>query len=130
VKPGGIVTTMSGQYRRKIAAQHGCGRPAHPLRALTSRADIKPATVLDIATLTGGLRHRLDRSERHLSRRTTGWRRSSSPPARAPMTGAWRMPLTEDYAEPLKSISRTSQRRRARGRCRGGRRIPRKFTQI
>jgi leucyl aminopeptidase len=101
VKPGDIVRTMSGQTV-EILNTDAEGRLIL-CDALHFARRFKPATVLDVATLTGACVIALGP---HLSGVFTPDDRLAAEllaaGARAD-DGAWRMPLTEDYAEPLKS---------------------------
>ncbi|HZF17583.1 MAG TPA: leucyl aminopeptidase [Steroidobacteraceae bacterium] len=101
VKPGDIVTTMSGQTV-EVLNTDAEGRLIL-CDALHFARRFKPATVLDIATLTGACVIALGP---HLSGIFTPDDRLAAELIAAGTRaddGAWRMPLTEDYAEPLKS---------------------------
>jgi len=101
VKPGDIVTTMSGQTV-EILNTDAEGRLIL-CDAITYSRRFKPALVLDIATLTGACVVALGP---HMSGIMTPHDRLAAQllaaSARAD-DGAWRLPLTEEYAEPLKS---------------------------
>jgi leucyl aminopeptidase len=101
VKPGDIVRTMSGQTV-EILNTDAEGRLIL-CDALHFARRFKPATVLDVATLTGACVVALGP---HLSGVFTPDDRLAAELLAAGTRaddGAWRMPLTEDYAEPLKS---------------------------
>jgi leucyl aminopeptidase len=101
VKPSDIVTTMSGQTV-EVLNTDAEGRLIL-CDALTYVRRYKPAVVLDIATLTGACVIALGP---HLSGVFTPDDRLAAELITAGTRaddGAWRMPLTEDYAEPLKS---------------------------
>jgi leucyl aminopeptidase len=101
VKPGDIVTTMSGQTV-EILNTDAEGRLIL-CDAITYSRRFKPALVLDIATLTGAcvialgphLSGIMTPNDRLAAELLTAGTRADD--------GAWRLPLTEDYAEPLKS---------------------------
>jgi leucyl aminopeptidase len=101
VKPGDVVTSMSGQTI-EILNTDAEGRLIL-CDALTYAERFKPAAVIDIATLTGacvialgGIRSGLFSSDDGLAEELL---------AAGESTGdlAWRMPLDEEYAEGLKS---------------------------
>jgi leucyl aminopeptidase len=101
VKPGDIVTSMSGQTI-EILNTDAEGRLVL-CDALTYARRFKPAVVLDIATLTGACVIALGP---HLSGIMTPHDRLAAELLAAGTRaddGAWRMPLMEDYAESLKS---------------------------
>jgi len=101
IKPGDIVTSMSGQTV-EILNTDAEGRLVL-CDALTYARRFKPGIVLDIATLTGACVIALGP---HLSGIMTPDDRLAAELLAAGTRaddGAWRMPLTEDYAEPLKS---------------------------
>lgn len=100
-KPGDIVTSMSGQTI-EILNTDAEGRLILN-DALTYVARFKPATVIDIATLTGacvvalgGVNTGLFTEDDDLAEALLGAGRTVSDPA-------WRLPLDEDYQEQLKS---------------------------
>ena len=101
VKPGDVVTSMSGQTI-EILNTDAEGRLVL-CDALTYAARFKPAAVIDIATLTGacvialgGLRSGLFASDDGLAERLLAAGESALDPC-------WRMPLDDEYAEGLKS---------------------------
>ncbi len=101
VKPGDVVTSMSGQTI-EILNTDAEGRLVL-CDALTYAARFKPAAVIDIATLTGacvvalgGLRSGLFASDDELA----GQLMAAGDAAQDP---CWRMPLDDEYAEGLKS---------------------------
>jgi leucyl aminopeptidase len=101
IKPGDIVTTMSGQTV-EILNTDAEGRLIL-CDALTYAEKYKPAAVVDIATLTGAMVIALG----HVA---TGLFSNSDPLAReligageAAWDRAWHMPLWDDYQEALKS---------------------------
>ena len=101
VKPGDIVTTMSGQTV-EILNTDAEGRLIL-CDALTYVEKFKPAAVVDIATLTGAMVIALG----HVA---TGLFSNSDPLARELLAAgetswdrAWHMPLWDDYQEGLKS---------------------------
>lgn len=101
VKPGDVVTSMSGQTI-EVLNTDAEGRLVL-CDALTYAARFKPAAMIDIATLTGacvvalgGLRSGLFASSDELAARLSG-------AGDAALDPCWRMPLDEDYAEGLKS---------------------------
>ncbi len=101
IKPGDIVTTMSGQTV-EILNTDAEGRLIL-CDALTYVEKFKPAAVIDIATLTGAMVIALG----HVA---TGMFSNSDPLAREIIAAgdsawdrAWHMPLWDDYQEMLKS---------------------------
>jgi len=101
IKPGDIVTTMSGQTV-EILNTDAEGRLVL-CDALTYVEKYKPAAVVDIATLTGAMVIALG----HVA---TGLFSNSDPLARELLQAgenswdrAWHMPLWDDYQEALKS---------------------------
>ncbi|MGZ5038705.1 MAG: leucyl aminopeptidase [Usitatibacter sp.] len=101
IKPGDIVTTMSGQTV-EILNTDAEGRLVL-CDALTYVEKYKPAAVVDIATLTGAMVIALG----HVA---TGLFSNSDPLARELLNAgesawdrAWHMPLWDDYQEQLKS---------------------------
>jgi leucyl aminopeptidase len=101
IKPGDIVTTMSGQTV-EILNTDAEGRLIL-CDALTYAERYKPAAVVDIATLTGAMVIALG----HVA---TGLFANSDPLAREIVDAgddawdrAWQLPLWEDYQEALKS---------------------------
>ena len=101
VKPGDVVTSMSGQTI-EILNTDAEGRLVL-CDALTYAARFKPAAMIDIATLTGacvvalgGLRSGLFASSDELAERLVAAGDTALDPC-------WRMPLDDEYAEGLKS---------------------------
>ncbi len=101
VKPGDVVTSMSGQTI-EILNTDAEGRLVL-CDALTYAERFKPSAVVDIATLTGacvialgGVRSGLFSSDDQLAQSLTDAGESS-------LDLCWRMPLDEDYAEGLKT---------------------------
>ena len=101
VKPGDVVTSMSGQTI-EILNTDAEGRLVL-CDALTYAARFKPAAVVDIATLTGacvvalgGLRSGLFASDDLLAAQLLS-------AGDAALDPCWRMPLDDEYAEGLKS---------------------------
>lgn len=101
VKPGDVVTSMSGQTI-EILNTDAEGRLIL-CDALTYAERFKPAVVVDVATLTGacvialgGVRSGMYASDDELAA-------SLSAAGDAALDPCWRMPLDEDYAEGLKS---------------------------
>ncbi|PZU41994.1 MAG: leucyl aminopeptidase [Acidovorax sp.] len=101
VKPGDVVTSMSGQTI-EILNTDAEGRLVL-CDALTYAARFKPAAVVDIATLTGacvvalgGLRSGLFASDDLLAEQLLS-------AGDAALDPCWRMPLDDEYAEGLKS---------------------------
>nr|WP_295785268.1 leucyl aminopeptidase [Rhodoferax sp.] len=101
VKPGDVVTSMSGQTI-EILNTDAEGRLVL-CDALTYAERFKPAAVVDIATLTGacvialgGVRSGLFASQEALGTALFAAGESAQ-------DGCWRMPLDEDYAEGLKT---------------------------
>ena len=101
IKPGDVVTSMSGQTI-EILNTDAEGRLVL-CDALTYAARLKPAAVVDIATLTGacvialgGVRSGLFSSDEALATALLAAGEAAQDPC-------WRLPLDEDYAEGLKS---------------------------
>ena len=101
IKPGDVVTSMSGQTI-EILNTDAEGRLVL-CDALTYAARLKPAAVVDIATLTGacvialgGVRSGLFSSDEALAAALLAAGEAAQDPC-------WRLPLDEDYAEGLKS---------------------------
>ncbi|CAM4019196.1 leucyl aminopeptidase [Roseateles saccharophilus] len=101
VKPGDVVTSMSGQTI-EILNTDAEGRLIL-CDALTYAERFKPAVVVDVATLTGacvialgGVRSGMYASDDELAAALTV-------AGDAALDPCWRMPLDEDYAEGLKS---------------------------
>ena len=101
IKPGDVVTSMSGQTI-EILNTDAEGRLIL-CDALTYAERLKPAVVVDVATLTGACVIALGHHHTGLFARTTAsptscWRRAG-----AALDPCWRMPLDEEYGEALKS---------------------------
>jgi len=101
VKPGDVVTSMSGQTI-EILNTDAEGRLIL-CDALTYAERFKPAVVVDVATLTGacvialgGVRSGMYASDDELAASLTA-------AGDAALDPCWRMPLDDDYAEGLKS---------------------------
>ncbi len=101
VKPGDVVTSMSGQTI-EILNTDAEGRLVL-CDALTYAARFKPAAVIDVATLTGacvialgGLRSGLFATDDALAAQL-------EEAGEVALDPCWRMPLDDDYAESLKS---------------------------
>jgi len=101
VKPGDVVTSMSGQTI-EILNTDAEGRLVL-CDALTYAERFKPAAVVDIATLTGacvialgGVRSGLFAAQDELGKALFA-------AGEAAQDGCWRMPLDEEYAEGLKT---------------------------
>ncbi|RZJ12822.1 MAG: leucyl aminopeptidase [Rubrivivax sp.] len=101
VKPGDVVTSMSGQTI-EILNTDAEGRLIL-CDALTFAERFKPAVVVDVATLTGacvialgGVRSGMYASDDELAQ-------SLAAAGEAALDPCWRMPLDDDYAEGLKS---------------------------
>lgn len=101
VKPGDVVTSMSGQTI-EILNTDAEGRLIL-CDALTYAERFKPAVVVDVATLTGacvialgGIRSGMYASDDELAASLTA-------AGDAALDPCWRMPLDDDYAEGLKS---------------------------
>jgi leucyl aminopeptidase len=101
IKPGDIVTSMSGQTI-EILNTDAEGRLIL-CDALTYAARFKPAAVIDIATLTGACVVALGNVNTGLFSTDENLAGDLSRAARTMMDPAWRMPLDEDYQEQLKS---------------------------
>lgn len=101
VKPGDVVTSMSGQTI-EILNTDAEGRLVL-CDALSYAARFKPAAMIDVATLTGacvvalgGLRSGMFASDDDLAERLLAAGETALDPC-------WRLPLDEEYAEGLKS---------------------------
>jgi leucyl aminopeptidase len=101
IKPGDIVTSMSGQTI-EILNTDAEGRLIL-CDALTYAARFKPAAVVDVATLTGACVVALGNVNTGLFSTDENLAGDLSRAARTMMDPAWRMPLDEDYQEQLKS---------------------------
>ena len=101
VKPGDVVTSMSGQTI-EILNTDAEGRLVL-CDALTYAERFKPAAVVDIATLTGACVIALGgvRSGLFASKEDLGTALFAA--GEAAQDGCWRMPLDEEYAEGLKT---------------------------
>ena len=101
VKPGDVVTSMSGQTI-EILNTDAEGRLVL-CDALTYAARFKPAAVVDIATLTGACVIALGGVRSGLFANNDGLAESLQAAGEAAQDLCWRMPLDDDYADGLKS---------------------------
>ncbi len=101
VKPGDVVTSMSGQTI-EILNTDAEGRLVL-CDALTYAARFKPAVVVDIATLTGACVIALGGVRSGLFANNDGLAESLQAAGEAAQDLCWRMPLDDDYADGLKS---------------------------
>ncbi len=101
VKPGDIVTTMSGQTV-EILNTDAEGRLIL-CDALTYAERYKPAAVVDIATLTGAMVIALGHVASGLFSNTDSLARELVHAGEASWDRAWHLPLWDDYQEGLKS---------------------------
>jgi leucyl aminopeptidase len=101
VKPGDVVTSMSGQTI-EILNTDAEGRLIL-CDALTYAERFKPAAVVDIATLTGACVIALGHHRSGLFSADDALAASLLAAGEAGLDPAWRMPLDEDYDEALKS---------------------------
>ncbi|ART58970.1 leucyl aminopeptidase [Acidovorax carolinensis] len=101
VKPGDVVTSMSGQTI-EILNTDAEGRLVL-CDVLTYAARFKPAAVVDIATLTGACVIALGSVRSGLFSNNDALASALSAAGDAAQDLCWRMPLDEDYAEGLKS---------------------------
>jgi leucyl aminopeptidase len=101
VKPGDIVTTMSGQTV-EILNTDAEGRLIL-CDALTYAERFKPAAVVDIATLTGAMVISLGNIATGLFANDDALARELLHAGEASWDRAWHLPLWEDYQEGLKS---------------------------
>lgn len=101
VKPGDVVTSMSGQTI-EILNTDAEGRLVL-CDALTYAARFKPAAVIDIATLTGACVIALGGVRSGLFATDDALAAGLQSAGEAAQDLCWRMPLDEDYAEGLKS---------------------------
>jgi leucyl aminopeptidase len=101
VKPGDIVTTMSGQTV-EILNTDAEGRLIL-CDALTYAERYKPAAVLDIATLTGAMVIALGHVATGLFANSDALARELAHAGDEAWDRAWHLPLWEDYQEALKS---------------------------
>ncbi|TWG84234.1 aminopeptidase A [Cupriavidus gilardii J11] len=100
-KPGDIVTSMSGQTI-EILNTDAEGRLIL-CDALTYVERFKPATVIDVATLTGACIIALGHHNTGLYARSDKLADQLLQAGRKAMDTAWRMPLDDEYQEQLKS---------------------------
>ena len=101
VKPGDVVTSMSGQTI-EILNTDAEGRLIL-CDALTYAARFKPASVIDIATLTGACVIALGHIHSGLFSPDDALADALLDAARQAQDSCWRMPLGDDYAEGLKT---------------------------
>jgi leucyl aminopeptidase len=101
VKPGDVVTSMSGQTI-EILNTDAEGRLVL-CDALTYAERLKPRVVIDIATLTGACMVALGGVRSGLFASTDDLAQALLKAGDSAMDLCWRMPLDEDYAEGLKS---------------------------
>ena len=101
VKPGDVVTSMSGQTI-EILNTDAEGRLVL-CDALTYAARFKPAAVVDIATLTGACVIALGGVRSGLFANNDGLAAALHAAGEAAQDPCWRMPLDDDYADGLKS---------------------------
>jgi leucyl aminopeptidase len=101
VKPGDVVTTMSGQTV-EILNTDAEGRLIL-CDALTYVERFKPAAVVDIATLTGACVIALGHQHSGLFCSDDALAEQLLAAGEAALDTCWRMPLDEEYAEALKS---------------------------
>ncbi|UCU97365.1 leucyl aminopeptidase [Acidovorax radicis] len=101
VKPGDVVTSMSGQTI-EILNTDAEGRLVL-CDSLTYAARFKPAAVVDIATLTGACVIALGGVRSGLFANNDGLASALQDAGDAAQDPCWRMPLDDDYADGLKS---------------------------
>ena len=101
VKPGDVVTSMSGQTI-EILNTDAEGRLVL-CDALTYAARFKPAAVVDIATLTGACVIALGGVRSGLFANNDALAAALQDAGEAAQDPCWRMPLDDDYADGLKS---------------------------
>ncbi|HEY0821770.1 MAG TPA: leucyl aminopeptidase [Rhizobacter sp.] len=101
VKPGDVVTSMSGQTI-EILNTDAEGRLIL-CDALTYAERFKPAAVVDVATLTGACVIALGHHNTGLFSPDDALADGLLAASRASLDPAWRMPLDDEYAEGLKS---------------------------
>ena len=101
VKPGDVVTSMSGQTI-EILNTDAEGRLVL-CDALTYAARFKPAAMVDIATLTGACVIALGGVRSGLFASTDALAEALQQAGEAALDPCWRMPLDDEYAEGLKS---------------------------
>ncbi len=101
VKPGDVVTSMSGQTI-EVLNTDAEGRLVL-CDALTYATRFKPAAVVDIATLTGACVIALGGVRSGLFSNNEGLAQALQTAGEAAQDPCWRMPLDDDYADGLKS---------------------------
>jgi leucyl aminopeptidase len=101
IKPGDVVTTMSGQTV-EILDTDSEGRLVL-CDALTYAERYRPAVVVDIATLTGEIVSALGEVATGLFSNSDALAREIVEAGQAAWDRAWQMPLWDDYQEALKS---------------------------
>jgi leucyl aminopeptidase len=101
VKPGDVVTSMSGQTI-EILNTDAEGRLVL-CDALTYAERFKPRAVIDIATLTGACVIALGAVRSGLFTQSESLAETLAAAGNASLDPCWRMPLDDDYAEGLKS---------------------------
>ena len=101
IKPGDVVTSMSGQTV-EILNTDAEGRLIL-CDALTYAERLKPAVVVDVATLTGACVIALGHHHSGLFCADDGVADKLLAASRAAIDPCWRMPLDEEYGEALKS---------------------------
>ncbi len=101
VKPGDVVTSMSGQTI-EILNTAAAGRLVL-CDALTYAARLKPAALIDIATLTGACVIALGGVRSGLYANRDDLAQALQQAGDASLDLCWRMPLDDDYADGLKS---------------------------
>ena len=101
VKPGDVVTSMSGQTI-EILNTDAEGRLIL-CDALTYAERLKPAVVVDVATLTGACVIALGHHHSGLFTADDGIAEAMLAASREALDPCWRMPLDEEYDEALKS---------------------------
>lgn len=101
VKPGDVVTSMSGQTI-EVLNTDAEGRLIL-CDALTYAARFKPAAVVDIATLTGACVIALGGVRSGLFSNNDGLAQALQAAGESAQDPCWRMPLDDDYADGLKS---------------------------
>jgi leucyl aminopeptidase len=101
MKPGDIVTTMSGQTVEILDTDHE-GRLAL-CDALTYAEKYKPAVVVDIATLTGAIVMALGHIATGVFSNSDALAREVLEAGESAWDRAWHMPLWDEYQDALKS---------------------------
>ncbi|MBX3619188.1 MAG: leucyl aminopeptidase [Rhizobacter sp.] len=101
IKPGDVVTSMSGQTI-EILNTDAEGRLIL-CDALTYAERLKPAVVVDVATLTGACVVALGHHHSGLFSADDALAADLLAASQAALDPAWRMPLDDEYAEGLKS---------------------------